>query len=127
MSTTYGSTTSNYWRAYMTYSTSKSNTSYTVSLSELGVHANGGWFNYPDFSGTISATGQSSYTWDQGRVNISSGEYKQFNNSTYNFIWTRGTSSSDKTIKWTVHNSYTGTSSTASVTITVSNTSSFLS
>ena len=117
--TIYSSTTHNYWRAYMTYATNKTNTEYTVELSSYGVHANGGWFNYPDFTGTCSATGYNDTTIDKGRINISSGEKKAFNSTTKTFTWSRGTSSVDKTVKWKVTNGYLNKTSTVSHTFTV--------
>lgn len=118
MATVYGSVQDSYWKAFMTYSTSSDNDSYTVTVTAAGPYASGGWVNYK-FDLYLAATGKSNVEYSQWQEKIDKGDKHDFVSSNKSFTFTKGTSSSSKTVKAVVTNVSTGSVSTAKVTVTV--------
>lgn len=108
-----------YWRSYLTYSTSSDDTTYTVNLTSYGIECTGYNINLPDFTGLRTIDG-TNYTFDEGRVTLdSNGAKKAFNSSTKTVTWSKGTSSSSKVVTWKVTCGYNSKVSTCSHTFTV--------
>lgn len=118
MATKYGSLKDSYWKAYMTYSTSSDNDSYTVTVSGAGPYASDGWVNYP-FKMSLSATGKSTTSYGTWQDTLSKNSKHDFVSSNKVYTFEKGTSAATKTISAKVTNTYTGSSSTATLTVTV--------
>lgn len=116
MATVTSSTFDSDFKAYMTYSTSSTNTSYKVSVSAAGVYQSCAWSNYP-WKTTLSATNQSSKSGTKSTTRLSKGYHEIVDGS---FSWTRKTSSYSVTVKVTTkQNMSGGGSGSKSVTFTV--------
>lgn len=116
MATVTSSTFDSDFKAYMTYSTSSTNTSYKVSVSAAGVYQSCTWSNYP-WKTTLSATNQSSKSGTKATTRLSKGYHEIVDGS---FSWTRKTSSYSVTVKVTTkQNMSGGGSGSKSVTFTV--------
>lgn len=118
MATVYGSVKDSYWKAFMTYSTSSDSDSYTVTVTAAGPYASGGWVNYK-FDLYLAATGKSNVDYSQWQDRIDKGDKHDFVSSNKSFTFTKGTSSSSKTVKAVVTNVSTDSVSTATVKVTV--------
>ena len=118
MGTKYGSVKDSYWKAYMTYSTSSDNDSYTVTVSAAGPYASGGWINYP-FKMSLSATGKSTTSYGSWQSTLSKNGKHDFVSSNKVYTFEKGTSAATKTISAKVTNTYTGSSSTATLSVSV--------
>lgn len=116
MATVTSSTFDSDFKAYMTYSTSSTNTSYKVSVSAAGVYQSCTWSNYP-WKTTLSATNQSSKSGTKATTRLSKGYHEIVDGR---FSWTRKTSSYNVTVKVTTkQNMSGGGSGSKSVTFTV--------
>lgn len=116
MATVTSSTFDSDFKAYMTYSTSSTNTSYKVSVSAAGVYQSCTWSSYP-WKTTLSATNQSSKSGTKATTRLSKGYHEIVDGS---FSWTRKTSSYSVTVKVTTkQNMSGGGSGSKSVTFTV--------
>lgn len=116
MATVTSSTFDSDFKAYMTYSTSSTNTSYKVSVSAAGVYQSCTWSNYP-WKTTLSATNQSSKSDTKATTRLSKGYHEIVDGS---FSWIRKTSSYSVTVKVTTkQNMSGGGSGSKSVTFTV--------
>lgn len=116
MATVLSSTFDGDFKAYMTYSTSSTSTSYKVSVSAAGVYQSCSWSNYP-WKTTLSATSKTSKSGTKGTTRLSSGYHEIVDGS---FSWERKTSSYSVTVKVTTKkNTSGGGSRSKSVTFTV--------
>ena len=118
MGTKYGSLKDLYWKAYMVYSTSSDNDSYTVTVSAAGPYASDGWVNYP-FKMDLSATGKSTTSYGSWQSTLSENSKHDFVSSNKVYTFEKGTSAATKTISAKVTNTYTGSSSTATLSVSV--------
>lgn len=118
MATKYGDLKNSYWKAYMTYSTSEDETSYTVTVSAAGIYASAGWVNYK-YEMDLSATGKTTKSYGPWQSRIDKGSKHDFVTSNVAFKFTKGTSSATKTVKAKVTNDSTGSVSTATLSVTV--------
>ena len=120
--TVYGGTT-NHWRAYMTYATSSTDTTYSVAVSAAGMQSVAWGFSISSgIHVVLSATNadSTSSTWDGGFSSPSGATTsKSFGSRT--FRWNRGKSAATKTVKITVTNSsgYMNGTSSKSISVTV--------
>ena len=116
MATVTSSTFNSDFKAYMTYSTSSTSTSYKVSVSAAGVYIGCSWASYP-WKTTLSATDKSSISGTKGTTSLSKGYHEVVDGS---FSWTRKTSSYNVTVKVTTKKNVSGGGSgSKSVSFTV--------
>lgn len=102
----------------MTYIGASDNTSYTITVSAAGIYASEGWVNYK-YEMDLSATGKSTSSYGPWQSRIDKGSKHDFVTSDKTFVFSKGTSSATKTIKATVTNKSTGSTSTATLSLTV--------
>lgn len=120
--TVYGSTT-NHWRAYMTYTagSTNNNTTYSVNVSAAGIQSVAWGFDINNgLTCTLAATNAVSSVWTHSFYSPSGATTSQsFGSRT--FSWTKGHSSVTKTISVTMVNSsgYMNGTSSKSITVTV--------
>lgn len=122
MATVYGSTT-NYYKAFLTYSVTETNTDYKVSVSGAGPKCTanttptwGNWRLKMTATGKDTSYKPSSSGWTNHSVSPGVA-WDMLGSKTYTFA--KGTSSKSVTVKATVYYGSTGTSSVASKTFTV--------
>lgn len=116
MATVTSSTFNGDFKAYMTYSTSSTSTSYKVSISAAGVYIGCSYASYP-WKTTLSATDKSSISGTKSTTRLTKGYHEVKDGS---FSWTRKTSAYNVTVKVTTKKNISGGGSgSRSVTFTV--------
>lgn len=116
MATVTSSTFNDDFKAYMTYSTSSTSTSYKVSISAAGVYIGCSYASYP-WKTTLSATDKSSISGTKSTTRLTKGYHEVKDGS---FSWTRKTSAYNVTVKVTTKKNISGGGSgSRSVTFTV--------
>ena len=116
MATVTSSTFNGDFKAYMTYSTSSTSTSYKVSISAAGVYIGCSYASYP-WKTTLSATDKSSISGTKSTTRLTKGYHEVKDGS---FSWTRKTSAYNVTVKVTTKKNISGGGSgSKSVTFTV--------
>jgi len=106
------------FKAYMTYSTSSTNTTYSVTVTSAGVYIACSWASYP-WKTTLSATSYDTRTGTLGSATRNQG-YHGVITTDKTYSWTRKTSAYSVTIKVTTKKNTSDTSTgTKSVTFTV--------
>jgi uncharacterized repeat protein (TIGR02543 family) len=116
MATVTSSTFNDDFKAYMTYSTSSTSTSYKVSISAAGVYIGCSYASYP-WKTTLSATDKSSISGTKSTTRLTKGYHEVKDGS---FSWTRKTSAYNVTVKVTTKKNISGGGSgSKSVTFTV--------
>lgn len=116
MATVTSSTFNDDFKAYMTYSTSSTSTSYKVSISAAGVYIGCSYASYP-WKTTLSATDKSSISGTKSTTGLTKGYHEVKDGS---FSWTRKTSAYNVTVKVTTKKNISGGGSgSRSVTFTV--------
>ena len=106
------------FKAYMTYSTSSTNTTYKVTVTSAGVYIACSWASYP-WKTTLSATSYDTRTGTLGTATRNKG-YHGVITADKTYSWTRKESAYSVTIKVTTKKNTSDTSTgTKSVTFTV--------
>lgn len=118
MATKYGALKNSYWKAFLVYVASSDETSYTITVHGAGPYASDGWVNYK-FEMDLSATGKTTRSYGPWQARIDKGGRHDFITDTVAFKFTKGTSSSTKTVKAKVTNVNTGSISTVTLNVTV--------
>lgn len=116
MATKYGSETSSYYKGYITYTTSSTNTNYTITVNEAGAYCTANSVSTAgQWDVTLSCTGKSSIRKPSSGTTYYSVSPKTWKDmtGTQTFTYTRGKTAQDVYVSAAVHFAYGGNTSTA--------------